>query len=200
MGYAAAQVRWGDVATWVGGIATAVALLLTLLLLRITRQEQRDARAEQRRAQASLVSAWSDRVGPTLSDGLQTVTVKLQNSSHEPIYGVRIAVGARWSRDSVRYEELDIIYIVPPKSADEHEVSLELDRAPDGSYEPSPPVEVIFYDATRGGLWLRDRFGRLAELKDKESVPVAEHFFKKPKGISPRWPAPTLMQTGRPAR
>jgi len=178
------QVQWGDVATWVGGLATALALFLTWFLLRLTRQEQREARAEQRQAQARLVSAWSDHVGPASSNGRHTVTVKLQNSSDEPIYGVRAAVGASWIGDQIPFEELDIIYIVPPRSTRQQDVCLQVDRAPDGSHEPSPPVEVIFYDATHGGLWLRDRFGHLAQIADAGSPSVVQHFFKKPANLA----------------
>ncbi len=163
-----------------GGLATAAALILTYVLLRITRQEQRDAQAEQRRAQARQVSAWADQVEQAGRNGLYTVTVKLQNLSDEPIYAVRGAVGARWSGTEADYEETEIIYIMPPKSAREQEVSLHLDLAPGGSHERTPPVEVIFYDATHRELWLRNRFGTLTELADNGSQSPAVHFFKKP--------------------
>jgi hypothetical protein len=179
------QIQWGDVATWVGGIATAVALFLTWRLLLLTRQEQRETELQQRQAQARLVSVWCDRVGPELSNGYHTITVKLQNISDEPIYGVRAAVGAGWIGDSISFEELSIIYIVPPKSDQEQNISVRLDRAPDGTREPSPPVEVIFYDATHRVLWLRDRFGRLVQITDDGSQSVARHFFSNPGPAQP---------------
>jgi len=164
----------------VGGLATAAALIVTYVLLRITRQEQRDAQAGQRQAQARLVSAWSDHVEPTRGNGFHKVTVKLQNSSDEPIYGVRLAVGASWSGDRIPYAQLGLIDILPPKCIREQYALLQLGRAADGSYEPSPPVEIIFYDATHGALWLRDRFGALVQIKEDTSSSVAEHFFKRP--------------------
>lgn len=176
---AALPIQLGDVGTWVGGLATAAALIFTYVLLRITRQEQRDTQTAQREAQARLVSVWSDYVGPASGNGLHTITVKLQNLSDEPIYGVRAAVGVRWSVDRVPCEELDILYIMPPKSTRQQDVSLRLERAPDGTYEPAPPVEVAFYDATRGGLWFRDRFGRLAQLKGEKSASISEQFLGK---------------------
>jgi hypothetical protein len=182
--HTALAAQWGDIGTWFGGVATAGAFVLTWGLLLITRREQRETRAEKRQSQARLVSAWSDQVKPAAANGLHAVTVKLQNSSDEPIYGVRAAAGVHWSVDEVPYEELDIIYIVPPKTAPEQEVSVLLSHSADGSYELSPPVEIIFYDATRKGLWLRDRFGRLTELTNAQSTSVADHFFKKSASLS----------------
>jgi len=183
VGDAALSVQIGDLATWVGGIGTAGALFFTWATLKITRAEQREARTEKRQAQARLVSAWADHVEPTGDNGFHKVTVKVQNSSDEPVYGVRLAVGASWSSDKVRYAQLSLIDILPPRCTQQHDALLQLGATPDGSYEPSPPVEMIFYDATHGGLWLRDRFGALVRIRGGAPSSVAEDFFKRP--VSP---------------
>lgn len=173
-----AAVQWGDVGTWIGGLATAFALVVTWRLLLITRQEQRAARAEKHQAQARLVSAWSDHVEPAAGNERSVVTVRVRNSSHEPVYGVRAAVGATWFGDKIPHTELPLIFVVPPKSTLPHDVPLLLSQLADGSYDPAPPVEVIFYDAAHEGPWLRDRFGRLRQVSDDGSQSPAEHFFK----------------------
>jgi hypothetical protein len=172
----------GDVATWVGGVATAVALILTWLLLRTTVRDQRDARTRQRRAQARLVSAWSGHVAPGSDSSYYTVAVKLQNLSDEPVYGVRGAVGTSWVAEHVPYEELDIIYVIPPKSELSQTVSMQFgqvvgDETPVGN-EVALPVEIIFYDAAHKDLWLRDRFGELTQIPDEGAKSAARHFFK----------------------
>jgi hypothetical protein len=179
---ASAHVQLGDVATWVGGIATAAALLLTYFLLRITRQEQMAQRAEQHKAQARLVSAWSDQVQPLSDGGLHSVTVTLQNSSEEPIFAVMVAVGVEWSRRTkVDYTELDLSYVIRPKYKHQHTASLKLGRLLDGSYESSPPVEVIFNDASGDEkFWWRDRYGGLTQLNEKLPSLAAKHFFGPP--------------------
>jgi len=183
MGHAGLHIQLGDVATWVGGIGTAAALLLTWRLLRITRQEQRATQAEQRQAQARLVSAWCDHVAPS-GNGFHVVTVKLQNSSDEPIYGMIASVGVSWIGVAIRHAETNIVYVLPPKSSQKQDVSLQLSHALDGSYETPPPVEVIFYDATHRALWLRDRFGQLVQITDNGSGPVADHFFRRSASFS----------------
>lgn len=176
MAYAAVHWQLGDVATWVGGLATAVALFLTWSLLRITRQERRAAQADERRKQARLVSAWCESVQPASSD-FSKVTVTLQNLSEEPIYDVRVAVGASWVDDGLPSDELDVIHLAPPKNTRTLEATLRLGRAADGSPESAPPVEIIFYDATGDQLWLRNRFGSLAEIDRRDGGSPAKHFF-----------------------
>jgi hypothetical protein len=172
-------VQLGDVASWVGGIATAVALLFTYFLLRITRKEQMAQRAEQRQAQARLVSAWCDHIEPISGSQSHAVTVTLQNSSHEPIYGVRVAVGGGWSRDGSERRELDLPYVIPPNYRREHTVPLLLaPESGDGKFPP--PVELIFSDAAGGRFWGRDRYGRLTQLKETQSSAAAQHFFRPP--------------------
>lgn len=180
MAYAAFQWQLGDVATWVGGLATAVALFLTWDLLRITRQEHHEVQADERRQQARLISAWCESVRSTSSDGYSQVTVTLQNLSDEPIYGVRVAVGASWSDRRLPPAELDVLRVVPPKTTRTLEANLRLGQAPDGSPESAPPVEIIFYDATGGRLWLRNRLGGLAEISDSSGASPARHFFTPP--------------------
>lgn len=175
---ASGQIQWGDVGTWVGGVATAVALLLTWLLLRITRREQMAARVEQRRAQAQQVAAWCDHVGPVSEGGLHEVTVTVQNSSDLPIYSVMVAVGAEWSSTKVEHTELDLSYVIPPKYKRKHTAQLQLGRLLDGSYESSPPVEIIFNDASSDErFWWRNRYGALTQLNDKLPSDAAQHFF-----------------------
>jgi len=171
-------IQLGDVATWVGGIATAVALFLTWRLLRLTRKEQNRIQEEHRQAQARHVSAWCDNVGP------DTVTVKLQNSSEEPIYEVRTAVGASWFEDGSSYREAALLYIVPPNHTQDLSVPLPVGGASDGRREASLPVEVIFYDAASQQLWLRDRFGKLTPIAGHESGSPAKHFFQKQPELS----------------
>ena len=188
MVYAAFHWQLGDVATWFGGAATAVALFLTWSLLLITRQEHRAALADERRKQARLVSAWCEDVQPTSDDAYSEVTVTLQNLSEEPIYDVRVAVGASWVDDGLPPAELDVLRVVPPKQTRPLETTLRLGRAADGSPESAPPVEIIFYDATGVRLWLRNRFGSLTEIDSSHSGSPAKHFFT---GLGHRDPRPT---------
>lgn len=180
---AGTQIPSGDVATWVGSIATAIALLLTFFLLLITVADRGAQRAEQRRAQARLVSAWCDGVQPTADNGPHSVTVTLQNFSEEPIYGVRAAVGAGWSGDRIYYVEPELSYVIPPRSRREHTISLQLDRLADGEYESTPPVEVIFNDASGGMLWRRDRYGGLTELTEVPLRSGENYFFQPPANL-----------------
>ena len=177
MAYAAIQWQLGDVATWVGGLATAVALFLTWRLLRITRQEQRAAQADERRKQARLVSAWCENVQPASTDAYSKVTVSLQNLSEEPIYDVRVAVGASWLDDGLPPAEFEVLHLVPPKQTRTRETTLRLGRKADGSPETAPPVEILFYDATGVQLWLRNRFGSLAQIDSSDGGSPAKHLF-----------------------
>ena len=136
MAYAAIQWQLGDVATWVGGLATAVALFLTWRLLRITRQEQRAARADERQKQARLVSAWCENVQPASTDAYSKVTVSLQNLSEEPIYDVRVAVGASWLDDGLPPAEFEVLHLVPPKQTRTRETTLGWAARPTAARRP----------------------------------------------------------------
>jgi hypothetical protein len=150
-------------------------LFLTYLLLRITRREQTAQQDEQRRAQARLISAWpadNDHDGDRPRD---TVTVVLQNASHEPVYSLRAAVGKAWAGEEIGYRNLRFDYIMPPKSKQEKVISVDWLRPPSGS-QISPPVELIFSDA--GGIfWHRDRYGVLTEIREVPP-PVEKYFFQ----------------------
>jgi hypothetical protein len=173
----AAEVQWGDVATWVGGVATAVALFLTYGLLRITRREQRTLQAEKRQAQARLVSAWTSQI-QLASDGSEySVTVTLKNSGTEPIYGLRVAVGSGWIGREPDYNELKLIYVLPPKSQQDRETAIQLDTSRNVAAQSTLPVEMLFSDGS-GRYWHRDRQGRLTEIT-KELPPSGEVYFFK---------------------
>jgi hypothetical protein len=174
------HIRLGDLAAWVGGVATAVALILTWLLLRATVRDQREAREGKRRAQARQVSAWPDQVTPGTRAGSGTVMITVQNLSDEPIYAVRAAVGAAWFGENIRYEELDIFYVIPPKSTRQQPVAVEFGQTGGGgSSNPVPPVELIFYDAAHKDLWRRDRFGELSRIAEEGSQTAVKNFFQK---------------------
>jgi hypothetical protein len=177
MAYAAFHWQLGDVATWFGGVATAAALFVTWALLLITRQERRTALADERRKQARLVSAWCEGVQPASDDAYSEVTVALQNLSEEPVYDVRVAVGASWADEGLPPAELGVLHVVPPKQTRSLETTLRLGRAADGSPESAPPVEIIFYDASGVRLWLRNRFGSLTEIDGSDGLSPADHFF-----------------------
>ncbi len=184
MALASGGAQWGDIATWVGGVGTALAFLATFVLLVITRQEQKAAREDDRRAQARQVSAWCTGVQPATEDGRHTVTVTVQNSSDEPIYGLRVAVGAKWSGQNITIAEVQgLSYVTPPKYRKDHTVALELSPIPGGGYEKYPPVEMIFNDATGGRFWRRDRYGGLAQLKEKNPEEAAKHLFTTPANV-----------------
>jgi len=175
-----ATVQWGDVATWVGGIATAVALLLTYALLRVTRREQRTAQVEKREAQARLVSAWTNQIQQDPGSSKYSVTITLQNSSHEPVYGLRVAVGAEWSGPDIAYVELDLDYLVPPKYSQEKEIVLQFARTTAGTASTagsSLPVELLFTDAA-GKHWHRDRYGSLIQITERLPPAGTKYFFK----------------------
>jgi hypothetical protein len=173
---ASGQVQWGDVATWVGGVGTAITLFLTYGLLFITRREQRTLQSEKRQAQARLVSAWSSNVAK-ISDGtMHSVTVILQNSSDEPVYGVRAAVGDRWQGENIKYSEVELSFVIPPESCQEKATSLELPPITDTAGS-SLPVELLFSDAA-ARYWHRDRHGELTQIT-KALPPVGERYFFK---------------------
>jgi hypothetical protein len=174
------HVQWGDIATWLGSAATSIALLLTYGLLRLTRREQRSVRADERRSQARKVSAWCEWVDPATAGGPDSVVVRLQNASDEPIYGTRLAVGSDWLSDPIEYVELDINYVLAPHYSESHTARLRVGRTADGNPEPSPPVEIIFSDASGGRFWHRDRYGGLTELAEKLPPSARALFFKRP--------------------
>jgi hypothetical protein len=176
----ASAVQLGDVASWIGGIATSAALFLTYGLLKVTRRDQREFWAEQRQAQARKTSAWCERVEAASGLGPDTVTVRLRNASDEPIYSVRLAVGADWWNSPPEWKETDIIYVVAPDSRPELTLKLRLDRTVSGEVEPSPPVEIIFSDAGGTRFWRRDRFGGLSEIPGSQPPAVEKYFFANP--------------------
>lgn len=172
------HVQLGDVPAWIGSIATSAALLLTYSLLRTTRREQAALRAEQRQSQARKVSAWCERVEPAAAAGPDKVTIRLQNASDEPVYSVRVAVGSHWAKRSA-YVELDVGYVVAPRYDEPHTVDIRLDRT-FGNPDPSPPVELIFSDASGGNFWYRDRYGGLTEITTGLPPAGATIFFRDP--------------------
>jgi hypothetical protein len=174
------HLQLGDTATWVGSISTSVALILTYTLLRITRQEQRALRADQRADQARKISAWCERVEPSRGDGPDRVTVRLRNASDEPVYAVRVAVGSTWWSEKISYVELELSYVIAPHYDEPHAAAIRIARGADGQPEPSPPVEVIFGDATGGRFWRRDRYGGLGEITGGLPPKGSEHFFAPP--------------------
>jgi hypothetical protein len=177
---AGVHVQWGDTATWLGSAATSIALLLTYRLLSLTRREQRSAREEERRSQARKVSAWCERVDPAAADGPDSVVLRLQNASDEPIYGTRLAVGSDWLSDPIEYVEVDINYVLAPHYSKSHAAKLRVGRVDGGNPEPSPPVEVIFSDASGGRFWHRDRYGELTEIHQGFPSSAKDLFFKRP--------------------
>jgi hypothetical protein len=181
MALASSGVQWGDVATWVGSIGTALAFFATFVLLVITRQEQKAAREEDRRAQARQVSAWCVRVQPASGE----VTITVQNSSDEPVYGMLVAVGAKWSREMVRFAEAEgLSYVTPPKYKKDHAAHLTLSPMPGGGYDKSLPVEIIFNDASGGIFWRRDRYGGLARLDVDGPQEAAGALFTRPANVA----------------
>lgn len=173
------HVQWGDAAAWVGSVGSSVALLLTYALLRVTREEQRALREEQRRDQAKSVSAWCETVEPSQASEPDRVTVRLQNASDEPIYGVRVAVGSDWWSEPIQYVEVGLPYVIAPHYSGLHTASIRAGRSVGDTYEQSPPVEVIFCDAG-GRFWRRDRYGGLTELTRNLPPSAAKHFFTTP--------------------
>ncbi len=197
MALASGGVQWGDVATWVGSVGTALAFFATFVLLVITRQEQKAAREEDRRAQARQVSAWCVRVQPASGE----VTMTVQNSSDEPVYGMRVAVGAKWSREMVDFAEAaGLSYVTPPKYKADHTARLTLSPMPGGGYEESLPVEIIFNDAGGGIFWRRDRYGGLTRLNVDRPQDAARAFFTRPANLTGyrRFPAIRTRMKGVP--
>jgi hypothetical protein len=173
------HLQWGDVADWVGSVATSLALLLTYLLLRATRQEQHAIRVEQRQTQARKVSAWCEQLEPAVDRGLDRVVVRLQNASDEPIYDLRVAVGSDWWSAEIAYVELNVSYVIGPHYSEQHVVDIRMSRTADDNPEHSPPVEIIFGDAS-GNFWHRDRYGGLTEITAALPPSASAHFFKEP--------------------
>ena len=183
MALASGGVQWGDVAAWVGSAGTALAFFATFVLLVITRQEQKAAREEDRRAQARQVSAWCTQVRPAAGE----VTVTVQNSSDEPVYGMRVAVGTKWSREMVVFALAEgLSYVTPPKYHKDHKARLALSPMPGGGYEESLPVEIIFNDAGGGRFWRRDRYGGLTQLDVDRQQDAARALFTRPANLTGR--------------
>lgn len=181
MALASGGVQWGDVATWVGSVGTALAFFATLILLAITLQEQRGAREDDRRAQARQVSAWCVSVRPASGE----VTVTVQNSSDEPVYGMQVAVGVKWSREMVDFAEAaGLSYVTPPKYKEDHTARLTLTPMPGGGYEESLPVEIIFNDASGGRFWRRDRYGGLTQLNVGRPQDATRALFTRPANLT----------------
>jgi hypothetical protein len=178
MALAAAEVQWGDVASWIGGLATAVALFLTYGLLRITRGEQKALQAEKTEAQARLVSAWTSHLQLAPDRSACSVTVTLKNSGSEPIYGLRVAVGSGWTAKKPDYSELELVYVLPPKSEQDKDTVVQLDTTQNAAGQSTLPVEMLFSDGA-GRYWHRDRQGRLSQIT-KELPPSGETYFFQP--------------------
>lgn len=181
MGTAGSYIQWGDVATWVGGIATAIALFLTYGLLRITRREQRELQAEKRQAQARLISAWTGQLQRVPGDPAYSVKVTLRNSSHEPVYGLRAAVGFSWSTKGSKFAEAKIVYLMPPGRSQQENVELDSTQRRADATGPPLPVELLFSDAA-GKHWHRNRYGRLVEITDKLPLAGDKYFFRPAAG------------------
>ena len=128
--------------------------------------------------QARLVNAWCDDVRPASQDGQHLVTVTVQNSSDDPVYRLRIAVGAGWSRDVTRYSKLDLLVVLPPRSRQQRTVAMHLNPLSGEDYDSLPPVEMIFSDVT-GRFWRRDGYGGLAQISDIRPSSASEWFFKE---------------------
>jgi hypothetical protein len=178
MAAAAAELQLGDIGTWVGGVATAAALFLTYGLLRLTRREQKTLQAEKRQAQARLVSAWTSRIQQASDPSAYSVTVTVKNSGSEPIYGLRIAVGSGWTGNRSEYDELELVYILPPKSQQDMTTVMQLGSHRNGDTQSTLPVELLFSDGA-GRYWHRDRQGGLTEIT-KELPPSGSTYFFKP--------------------
>jgi hypothetical protein len=177
------HIQWGDVASWVVGIATATTFFATYGLLRSTRREQRAQQAVARQAQARLVSAWCHDVKHDSGKNVDTVTVTFQNDSDEPIYGLRVAVGSRWSGDSIEYAEpeTNLAYVIPPKHHDELKFILRLESMESYDNRRFPPVELMFCDASGRTFWHRDRNGHLSQIEDGSPPLAKDYFFTSPK-------------------
>jgi hypothetical protein len=125
---------------------------------------QRETRADLDLAQARLVSAWCDDVQPAPGAVRDLIMVTLQNSSHEPIYALRLAAGAEWTRMETMWAEPEKVKdVIEPQYRGQHEIRLRLSRSPGGDHVLSPPVEILFMDAGRR-FWHRDRYGRSSAL------------------------------------
>jgi hypothetical protein len=60
-----------------------------------------------------------------------------------------------------------------------HTVEIRLDRT-FGNPDPSPPVEMIFSDASGGNFWHRDRYGGLTQITTGLPPSGATVFFRDP--------------------
>jgi hypothetical protein len=174
-------IQWGDVAAWTSSGLTSIGLL------RMTRREQGALQAERRQSQARKVSAWCERVEVAPDHKGNKVVVRLKNASDEPIYGVRVAVGRDWLSEPIEYETLPVDYVLEPDYDQAHSVTLHPGAASSADSELSPPVEIIFSDASGGRFWWRDRYGGLTELTTTDAVSPAEHFFTNPVSAPAGW-------------
>lgn len=163
----------GSWADWVAGLATVVAVLFAFVQLaavrRSARRDQAERDAAARRLQASLIAAWTDRMGvpvqedvemfrqlPSPPDDFDAIrwiaVVRIRNVSDAPVYELRYAASA-----GVRGTAVGYLAVLPPTSTAEVLVPF-----------PAPPRSdwigpaVAFKDAHGRGWW-RQENGELIE-------------------------------------
>jgi hypothetical protein len=145
-------------------------------LLHLTRRNQKAFLAELRKDGVRKVWAWPENVESGSGNGPDKVVVRFQNASDEPIYAVRVAVGSNWISETIKYAELSVGNVIAPHFDSQYVVEIRLDRV-NGNLEMSPPVEILFCDATGGRFWHRDRFGGINDIAAGPPPSGGEYFF-----------------------
>jgi hypothetical protein len=173
--YASGPVQWGDLATWVGSIAALIAVTVPVVAY-FTRRKSTSEGDKRPQTKTDQVSGRSQSIQQISETGVHAVTVSVQNSSDEPVYGLRAAVGDAWHGDPIGYTELDLPSVMPPGSHEQQTVELKLRKTADGRYESSLPVELIFRDAS-SKYWHRHRNGGLTEITTDLPPSGRAHFF-----------------------
>jgi hypothetical protein len=158
-------IQLGDVAAWVGSIAAVLALAVPLVVSYLNHRKRAGKSDEQPQAPTDQLSGWSESTRQISDTAVHAVTVTVQNSGDETVYRVRAAVGDSWLGYPIRFTELTPRPELPPKTDYQQTVTRTLAMTADGTYETSPPVELIFRDAA-GRHWHRNRNGSLAEITD----------------------------------
>ncbi len=153
-----ADVRWGDVGTWVGSIAVSVSLAVLAISVRQQRNEVSRQVGLERNAQARLVCAWHDFESNPGSPTLAHMTVL--NASPVTVRNVR---GFLFDSQGVLQSSFDQIRILSPG---------ETVRSVTVGTMPADVVLQFSFDDEAGCSW--QKYGRPAlreiSLRQKKST------------------------------
>ena len=155
-----ANVKLGDVPTWLAAIFTGLTLAFSLWLIWTQRRE---AKEEKERKQAILVSAWPGDLRPPLPDQPDTFASLgffYQNRSDEPVYLMAVGTLNRGSADRTLIWRT--VGTVGPGFRGQDEIGLPLE--PEFNRTGADEGVVSRFREAAGRWWSRDQDGALSRL------------------------------------